>query len=372
MYLVLITAVNKETTQKGTGSFKYGKGDRLEQQEKIQYIYDAVGNLIQKRQADGSSVSYEYDADNQLIAVSTETKGRIEFKYDAFGRRTTKITDAGATGFLWDGDVLLSENKDSQPAVEYVHEGFVPLAKIKDSQIETYHTDYLGTPKEVTDEAGAIVWQGNYDEYGKVTAVKSQTEQNIRFQGQYEDEETGLFYNRFRYYDADGCRYIHQDPIKLASGETNIYSYVYNPNSLADPLGLTPWGDKGIKFGDWWNNHATPESIRANKQSVEAALRGMSGGSNHEKFPVSIADKAKELGFTFSELEKLTTKTAGIKFTGVTDSKGMSVPDGDHHGSRAGRHFHIKLINALKNAKTKAEAEAIIKSHHDAHMKDKC
>lgn len=268
--------------------------------------------------------------------------------------------------------MLLAENKDSQLVTEYVHEGFVPLARIKNAQVETFHTDYLGTPKEVTNSQGEIVWQGNYDEYGRVENVKGDAEQNIRFQGQYEDAETGLFYNRFRYYDADGCRYVNQDPIKLASGETNIYSYVRNPNAFTDPYGLTPWGDKGIKFGDWWNNHATPESIKANKKSVEQALRSMSGGSNHEKFPVSMAGKAKELGFTFGELEKLTVKTAGIRFTGVTDSRGVSVPDGDHHGSSAGRHFHIKLMNALKGANTKPEAEAIIKSHHDKHMEDKC
>ncbi len=229
--------LERKSNVRGSRKFKYGKGDKLEEQEKIRYIYDAVGNLIQKRQADGSSISYEYDADNQLIAVSTETRGRIEFKYDAFGRRILKINDQGKTGFIWDGDVLLSEQKDSQAVTEYVHEGFVPLAKIRNSQIETYHTDYLGTPKEISDEQGEIVWQGNYDEYGKVTAVKAETEQNIRFQGQYEDEETGLFYNRFRYYDADGGRYINQDPIGL-QGNYNFYGYCTNPVDWFDPLGL--------------------------------------------------------------------------------------------------------------------------------------
>jgi hypothetical protein len=95
----------------------------------------------------------------------------------------------------------------------------------------------------------------------------------------------------------------------------------------------------------------------------------MNGGGNHEMFPVSIADRAKELGFTFEELERLTVKTSGTSFTNVTDSKGNSVPDGAHHGSRAGRHFHIKLINALKAATTKADAERIIRTHHDDHMR---
>ena len=296
--------LERKSNLRGSRSFKYGKGDKLEQQEKIQYIYDAVGNLIQKRQADGSSVSYEYDADNQLIAVSTETRGRIEFKYDAFGRRTTKITDAGATGFLWDGDVLLAENKDSQHVTEYVHEGFVPLAKIKDSKIETYHTDYLGTPKEVTDETGAVVWQGNYDEYGKVVAVKSQTEQNIRFQGQYEDEETGLFYNRFRYYDAEGCRYVNQDPIGL-NGDSNFYSYVCNPVDWIDPFGLTPT-NKSVDF----TGHPDLFPTKAGQSNiVTIKLQGSRGRDFTKAFNEAGISRGEAKGYTWHHVHDFNSAT---------------------------------------------------------------
>jgi uncharacterized protein RhaS with RHS repeats len=76
---------------------------------------------------------------------------------------------------------------------EYLHEGFVPLAKIKDSQVQIYLTDYLGTPKDFTDPQRRVVRQSNYDEYGRVEATVNKSEQHIRFQGQYEDDETGLF-----------------------------------------------------------------------------------------------------------------------------------------------------------------------------------
>ena len=251
--------IERKSDVKGSRSFKYGKGDRLEEQNKIQYIYDAVGNLIQKRQTNGVFTSFQYDADNQLVSVSGGTGGNTSFEYDAFGRRTAKISVTGEkTDFLWDGNVLLVENTDSRNFTEYIHDGFIPLAKIENSRVETYHTDYLGTPKEVTGQNGEILWQGNYDEYGKVNAVKSETEQNIRFQGQYEDTETGLFYNRFRYYDAESCRYINQDPISLEGGY-NIYAYSSNPIGWLDVFGLsgfdpfehgeiTPFPDD-IKFG---------------------------------------------------------------------------------------------------------------------------
>ncbi|MDO6819023.1 RHS repeat-associated core domain-containing protein [Zobellia sp. 1_MG-2023] len=62
----------------------------------------------------------------------------------------------------------------------------------------------------------------------------------FRYQGQYEDAETGLYYNRFRYYAADTGTYLSQDPIGLHSGEPNFYSYVNDSNSWVDSLGLMP------------------------------------------------------------------------------------------------------------------------------------
>lgn len=225
----------RKSNLRGNRKFSYGRGDRLTEQEKIRYIYDAVGNLIEKQKTSGESVFYRYDIDNRLTSVSSGSSGEVEFKYDALGRRIAKITERGTTGFIWDGDVLLAEQNDS--FCEYIFEDFVPVARIQNFRIEHYHTDYLGTPKELTDQSGEIVWQGDYDEYGNVTETKAQTVQPIRFQGQYEDAETGLFYNYFRYYDADSGRYINQDPIGLFGGD-NLYAYAWNPLIWVDPYGL--------------------------------------------------------------------------------------------------------------------------------------
>ncbi|SPE76248.1 hypothetical protein [Flavobacterium covae] len=89
-------------------------------------------------------------------------------------------------------------------------------------------------------------------------------------------------------------------------------------------------------------------------------------------FPVSQATKAKELGFTAEEIKKMTVDTDRITFTGVTDSAGNVLPDGAHHGSRAGRHFHNKLIKDLEGATSKLEAKKIIARHHKAHMRLSC
>ena len=98
-------------------------------------------------------------------------------------------------------------------------------------------------PKELTDEAGEIVWECSYQLWGKPIQeiAHTQIQQNLRYQGQYLDRETGLHYNTFRYYDPDTGRFTQPDPIGLAGGY-NLYQYAPNPLSWIDPLGLALTG----------------------------------------------------------------------------------------------------------------------------------
>ncbi len=145
----------------------------------------------------------------------------------------------GKTEFLWNGDVLLFENRN-QIHKTYIYEpySFRPLALIQDQDVYYYHLDHLGTPQEMTDVKGEIVWNVRYKAYGNVDRLEvERIENNLRFQGQYFDAETGLHYNRHRYYDPDAGRFIHQEPIGLGGGE-NLYLYVLNPVGWIDLMGL--------------------------------------------------------------------------------------------------------------------------------------
>lgn len=86
-----------------------------------------------------------------------------------------------------------------------------------------------------------MIWERELDIYG---ATRKQKGNNsfipYLYQGQYVDEETGLAYNRFRYYDANSGNYLSQDPIRLASDELNFYAYIHDPNYWVDPNGLSP------------------------------------------------------------------------------------------------------------------------------------
>jgi RHS repeat-associated protein len=104
--------------------------------------------------------------------------------------------------------------------------------------IAYYHTDHLGTPKALTDQAQQLVWWGEYEPFGKVNITTEQVTNNLRFPGQYFDAETELHYNYFRDYDPRIGRYVESDPIGLDGG-LNTYGYTQNnPINFSDPQGL--------------------------------------------------------------------------------------------------------------------------------------
>jgi RHS repeat-associated protein len=118
-----------------------------------------------------------------------------------------------------------------------------------------YHLDHLGTPQEITNAQGQVVWAPQYKAYGNLALKPAASPQlqadaaqadPLRFQGQYFDEETGLHYNRHRYYDPNCGQFITQDPIGLLGG-LNCYQYVPNPVGWVDPLGLTAKSDDCLK-----------------------------------------------------------------------------------------------------------------------------
>jgi RHS repeat-associated protein len=187
----------------------------------------------------------------------------VKFHYDALGRRIAKQFGAVITHWVWDGNVPLHEWKtqywrdwdtekdceyyreEKQPLVTWVFEEgtFVPAAKITENQRLSIVGNYMGTPEAMYREDGQAVWTCELNSYGKVRKFQgeSKTECPFRYQGQYEDSETGLYYNRFRYYSPNEGMYISQDPIRL-NGGINLYSYVHDANGWVDVFGLAEQG----------------------------------------------------------------------------------------------------------------------------------
>ena len=217
--------------------------------------YDADGNLETIKGggamdcAGGTDVrTFVWDMTNRLTSTSS-SGATSSYVYDPFGRRIAKTASGTTTLFLWDGDRLLAEYDSSgvrQKRYAYAG-GFAPVQyAVPDggSGEDTFsvHSDHLDTPRALTDDSGDFVWRAYYSGYGEAeldsTIAGPLSGFNVRFPGQYYDDETGLHYNKHRYYDPGTGRYISSDPLGQLGG-LNQYQYALNsPANLVDPDGL--------------------------------------------------------------------------------------------------------------------------------------
>ncbi|MDO4238393.1 RHS repeat domain-containing protein, partial [Pseudomonas sp.] len=222
-------------------------GNRLMIQGDHHYDYDAFGNLIRERRGKGHALvtEYRYDCQHRLIGVTKPNGQTASYRYDPFGRRISKTVDGITTEFFWQGDKLIAEHHaDRHRSYLYEPHSFRPLALLEGfgpEEAKPYHyqLDHLGTPQELTTPEGEIAWSAHYRAYGEISRLDvGKIDNPLRFQGQYYDQESGLHYNRHRYYHPDIGRYLTPDPARLAGG-INAYQYVPNPTGWVDPLGLS-------------------------------------------------------------------------------------------------------------------------------------
>ncbi|OHE56254.1 MAG: hypothetical protein A2Z47_09745 [Thermodesulfovibrio sp. RBG_19FT_COMBO_42_12] len=163
------------------------------------------------------------------------------FKYDALGRRRRRIekTINGRTiQYLHDGLDIVQEIENGIPSVNYVRTLNIdePLVRIPPGALRFYQTDALGSVIALTDETGTVKTTYSYDPFGNVTISGEPSDNPFQYTGR-ENDGTGLYYYRARYYSSELQRFISEDPIGLRGG-INKFAYVENkPVNRTDPLG---------------------------------------------------------------------------------------------------------------------------------------
>ncbi|MFC6881690.1 MULTISPECIES: putative adhesin [Actinomadura] len=259
-----------DTAADAVGEREYA-GTLIRRAGNVRYEHDPHGRVVLRQHARLSSKPltwrYEWDDDDRLVGAATPDGARWRYRYDALGRRVSKqrlTRDGGVeeqTDFVWDGPVLAEQvhrvwSSDQRTYVasgkvwEYEPDTFRPISQTErapardapqswiDRQFYAIVTDLVGAPRELVDGSGDIAWHSSGTLWGNEPSGRLSL-CPLRFPGQYHDAETGLHYNRYRYYDPSGARYLTEDPLGLALAP-NPHAYVANPMSWTDPLGLGP------------------------------------------------------------------------------------------------------------------------------------
>ncbi|MEW2413909.1 putative T7SS-secreted protein [Streptomyces sp. NPDC046866] len=229
-------------------------GTRITRAGSIRYEHDALGRVTLRRKSRLSrkpdTWRYEWNAEDQLTAVITPDGTRWCYRYDPLGRRTAKqrVSPTGEvleeTLFTWDGATLCEETS-GRVTLTWTHQGLHPLTQtehIDQSEIDdrffTIVTDLIGTPTQLLAEDGTTAWHTRSTLWGTTTWNRDATAYTpLRFPGQYYDQESGLHHNYFRTYDPETARYLTPDPLGLTPSP-NPTTYVHNPHTWSDPLGL--------------------------------------------------------------------------------------------------------------------------------------
>ncbi|MHB9857556.1 putative T7SS-secreted protein [Streptomyces sp. YIM S03343] len=303
--------------QEAVGSREYA-GTRITRAGNVRYEHDALGRIVLRRKTRLSrkpeTWHYEWDAEDRLTSVTTPDGTPWRYTYDPLGRRTAKLrlaadgeTIVERVTFTWDGTTLCEQTTASPDlpnpvTLTWDHQGLRPIAQTEriteaeapqneiDSRFFAIVTDLVGTPSELIDEHGDITWRARSTVWGTTAwTTNSTTYTPLRFPGQYYDPETGLHYNYFRHYNPETARYLSSDPLGLVPA-SNPATYVGNPHTWADPLGLGPCPIGGAE------NHVPLNTVRGDvvyttqEEALAEALR------RHGVTDPSVIERAPQWG----------------------------------------------------------------------------
>lgn len=249
-------------------SYINAKGERISIPTTTHYIYedsllqhelDDKGNIIRHYVYMGDKLIATMDYDHQ----NQNTQSKTNHQDSLWQTLKTKFGN-------------LATNTQFAPKIHYVI------------------SDHLGRPRQVLDKNNELVWQLTPTDFGGIVNQELQSKTgytlNLRFSGQYEDKETGLYYNHHRYYDPTTGRYITPDPLGLAGGE-NLYTYVGNsPIHYNDPVGLLLFAFDGTGNQDY----GIPPNQHSNVVKFRTAYRK---DPNEPSFPDVTQWKGQNVGF---------------------------------------------------------------------------
>ena len=204
--------------------------------------YDDNGNLQSITDSNGTTL-YSWNARNQLVGISGPSVN-ASFVYDGIGRREKKTINGNLTEFLYDRRNPVQETSGATVLANILPglgiDEFLTRTDVVAGTTSNFLTDALRSPVVVTDNAGTVQTEYTYEPFGKTTVTGNFNSSSYQYTGR-ENDGTGLYYYRKRYYHPELQRFMSEDPIEYSGGDINLFSYVQNsPLGSVDSLGLFP------------------------------------------------------------------------------------------------------------------------------------
>ncbi|MET3119461.1 RHS repeat-associated protein, partial [Undibacterium sp. GrIS 1.8] len=273
---------DEASTNSNVKQARYDASGQLEHIGQREYVWDAMGKLLEVRQENRTLASYCYNHLGERIskqAANTQTsylyegrklvaelndKGQITRQYLYLAEQAIALTDTPQGSALSQAETSPMSQMTADIATAW-HAWFDTT-----DAIAYLHNNHLGATELVTNEHAIPLWQAEYSPYGKIIQASTLIQAahaenkttfafNLRLPGQYEDIETGLYYNDHRYYDPSRGQYLTPDPLGLRGG-INSYAYVANnPLKYIDPSGLILFAFDGT--GNDESNSATLSNV---------------------------------------------------------------------------------------------------------------
>jgi RHS repeat-associated protein len=219
------------------------------------YTYDQEGNLTQKTSG-ATTWTYGFDNANRMTSVletvSSTTQVQVTYTYDIFNNRVQESEYVNGTGttvtrHAYDGQNVWADlNTGNTVLTRYVYGDGVDHILARDvasgqpnAGVAFYLTDRLGSVRDIENSSQVIQDNLNYDGFGNVTESNSGVGDRYKYTAREFDTNTGLQYNRARYYDPSTGRWTSEDPLAFEAGDSNLYRYLGNgPTDWTDPFGL--------------------------------------------------------------------------------------------------------------------------------------
>jgi RHS repeat-associated protein len=281
--------------------------------------YNSNGDRTSKVPSSGSATCDTYDQANRLTQIQTGTGSTCTtpttvgtYAYDGNGVRESKTVGGTTTQFVWDGagGNLLDEKAGSSNPLYYIYgPGGVPVEQVDTSGVAHFYShDQLGSTRTISSATGAVQNTDSYDPYGNAVSSTGSVTNHLKFSGQYQDAESGLYSLRARYYDPTTAQFLTHDPALAKT--RSPYAYVAgNPLNATDPsgdrpadfylmqIGIGPWTatvgvssrghwyaagglSKSLKFGSGqvWAGWIDPSTVVSGQCATEDEIKSFISG----------------------------------------------------------------------------------------------